>query len=198
MGADPARVGGCRAQAAAAVARVRSAIDTPASLGEARHPLANPARLLLALGDALTADGAEQEAVAAWREAADAVGDFSNMSLRAYSENTYFSVLAARRLDDVGYADSLVSGLAAYTDELSLTPAKIDYFATSLPALLLFDDDPQRRQDLEVELLRAQLALLGGEQADARRHLDTILLADPSHELALDLLHTVQPTRSLS
>ena len=62
---------------------------------------------------------------------------------------------------------------------------------------MLFDDDPQRRQDLEVELLRAQLALLGGEQATARRHLDTILLADPSHELALDLLPTVQPTRSL-
>ena len=53
-------------------------------------------------------------------------------------------------------------------------------------------------QDVELELLRAQVALVADEPATARRLLDTILLADPSQELALDLRHSVQPTGSLS
>ena len=120
------------------------------------------------------------------------------MSPQAYSENTYFSVLAARRLGESGYADQLVPGLTDYTDQLADTAAKIDYFATSLPSLLLFDDDPQRRQDLQAELLRAQLCVLAGDNDAARRRLDTVLVADPSHELGHDLIHHLQPSGSLS
>ena len=97
----------------------------------------------------------------------------------------------------MAYADELMMGLAAHTEQLARTPAKIDYFATSLPALLLFDDDPQKRQDLLVELLRAQLALLAGDEAGAQRHLNTVLSADPSHELALDLARRLEYVRSL-
>jgi len=184
--------------ATAAVHHARSALEIPESLGEARHPLANPAQLLLVLGTALEADNDPDGAVRCWREAAEARGDFSEMSPRSYSENTYYSVLAARRLGETEYADEVVSGLVAHTELLARTPAKIDYFATSLPALLLFDDDPQARQDLAVELLRAQLALLAGDRAQARRHLDTVLGADPSHELALDLARRLEHSRSLS
>jgi Tfp pilus assembly protein PilF len=90
-----------------------------------------------------------------------------------------------------------VTGLATYLDGLSHTPAGTDYFATSLPAMLLFDDDPQRRRDLMVELLRAQLALLRGDPTTAQRHLDAVLADDPSHELALDLTHRLEPSRSM-
>jgi hypothetical protein len=96
------------------------------------------------------------------------------------------------------YADDLMTELAAHTELLARTPAKIDYFATSLPALLLFDDDPQVRRDLVVELLRAQLALLADDRAGARRHLDTVLGTDPSHELALDLARRLEHIGSLS
>ena len=120
------------------------------------------------------------------------------MSPQAYSENTYFSVLAARRLGEFGYADQLVAGLTHYADTLATTAATIDYFATSLPSLLLFDDDAQRRQDLQAELLRAQLSLLAGDTDAARRRLDAVLVADPSHELGLDLVHHLEPSGSLS
>jgi tetratricopeptide (TPR) repeat protein len=174
----------------------RSALDTPESLGEARHPLANPAQLLLVLGNALEADADPEGAARCWRKAAEARGDFNEMSPLSYSENTYYSVLAARRLGEMTYAEELMTGLAAHTEQLARTPAKIDYFATSLPALLLFDDDPQVRQDLLVELLRAQLALLAGNEAEALRHLNAVLEADPSHELALDLAGRVEHLRS--
>ena len=42
-----------------------------------------------------------RRATQAWQEAAAAVGDFAAMSPQAYSENTYFSVLAARRLGEI-------------------------------------------------------------------------------------------------
>ena len=182
----------------AAVNHARSALDTPESLGEARHPLANPAQLLLVLGNALEADDDPEGPARYWRQAAAARGDFNEMSPRSYSENTYYSVLAARRLAEMAYADELMTGLAEHTELLARTPAKIDYFATSLPALLLFDDDPQGRQVLLVELLRAQLALLAGDRAGAQSHLDTVLGTDPSHELALDLARRLEDTRSLS
>jgi hypothetical protein len=171
----------------AAVAAILAAIDTPDSLGERRHPLENPAPLYLALADAYARTGDEDSATQAWQAAAAAVGDFTSMSPRSYSDNTYFSVLAARRLGDDDLADTLAAGLRRYVEELAATPARIDYFATSLPTLLLFHDDPQRGRDVEIDVLRAQLALLAGDAAAATERLDAVLTADPSHVLALDL-----------
>jgi tetratricopeptide (TPR) repeat protein len=183
--------------AATAVAQIEAALVPPPTLGEARHPLANPARLLLALGDAASALDPER-AADAWRRAAAAVGDFTEMSPQTYSENSYFSVLAARRLGEDAFAERLVAGLAEHVNRLAATPATVDYFATSLPVLLLFDDDPQHRRDLTVSLIRAQLAVLAGDLTEARRLLDTVLAADPSHELALDLDRGLQPTGSMT
>ncbi|GAA3618543.1 DUF5107 domain-containing protein [Microlunatus ginsengisoli] len=192
--AGQARQGG---DPALAVAQLEAALDPPASLGEARHPLANPARLWLALGDAAAATDPARAAMA-WREAASAVGDFAEMSPQAYSENTFYSVLAARRLGDDDFADRLVDGLTDHVDLLAETPATVDYFATSLPALMLFDDDVQHRRDLAVGLLRAQLAFLAGDATGSRTQLDAVLAVDPSNELALDLSHQIQPTGSMS
>ena len=94
--------------ATAAVNHARSALETPESLGEARHPLANPAQVLLVLGTALEAGNDPEGAARCWREAAEARGDFSEMSPRSHSENTYYSVLATRRLGEMEYADDLV------------------------------------------------------------------------------------------
>ncbi len=181
---------------AAAVALVSAAIESPESLGECRHPLANPAQLLLALGDAHAAAGEDDLAAEAWQASAAAVGDFASMSPQAYSENTYFSVLAARRLGNDELAAALVAGLDQHVAALAATPATIDYFATSLPTLLLFHDDPQRRRALEIDVLRAQLAALDGDLDTAAARLDTVLTTDPSHALALDLRRSLTSTRS--
>jgi tetratricopeptide (TPR) repeat protein len=181
-----------RGDAATAVAHIEAALNPPESLGETRHPLANPAKLLLAMGIALDAAGDRDNAKQYWREATAAWGDFAEMSPSAFSENTYFSILAARRLGESEYADELVTGLTRHAEQLAQTPAVIDYFATSLPSLILFDEDPQRRLDLAVELLRAQLALLADDPIAARHHLHTVLAADPGHELARDLTNQLE------
>ena len=163
------------------------ALGVPASLGEARHPLASPAPLLLALGEAEAAAGHPEAARSAWLQAAESTYDFRDMSPSRFSDNSYFAILAARRLGLDEHADRLTEGLAAFAEALAVTPARIDYFATSLPTLLLFEDDPQRRRDQTVMLLRAELALLREDQPAAAAGLDAVLTADPSHELALDL-----------
>jgi hypothetical protein len=70
---------------------------------------------------------------------------------------------------------------------LQKTQAKIDYFATSLPTMLLFDDDLQRRQETTALFLQAQAQLGLGKRAQTRKLLTTVLQRDPNHALAADL-----------
>lgn len=156
-----------------------AALDPPSSLGEARHPLANTAALHLLRGD-LSGDAP------AWELAAAQQGDFQAMSTTPYSEATYYSALALRRLGRD--ADRLVADLRAFCDALECAPATVDFFATSLPSMLLFTEDPAVVQRRRVLFLRAQLDLLDGEPEQAGKRLAALLAEDPHHVDAIDLL----------
>jgi hypothetical protein len=54
-------------------------------------------------------------------------------------------------------ADRVMAEFAAFLDDLADTPGRIDFFATSLPSMLLFTEDPQDARDREVALYRRQL-----------------------------------------
>ena len=54
---------------------------------------------------------------------------------------TYYSALSWERLGQKAKAKKLLRDLLAYARKLAKAEAKIDYFATSLPTMLLFDDD---------------------------------------------------------
>lgn len=177
---------------------VRAAITVPDHLGEDRHPLANPARLLFAFGTAASACGDDTAAHDAWKQAAQAVGDFAEMTPHGYSQNTYYSVLAAREIGENDLAESLIQGLADHADRLAATPATIDYFATSLATVLLFDESPSQRRDLTVNLLRGQVSLLTGDQERARLAVAEVLHKDPTHELALELNNRLVPSGTFS
>ena len=152
-------------EAAASLAWLDSAVASPASLGEARHPLANSARLQLLRGDALAALGLAGEAAAAWEHAAWFRSDFQEMNVQSYSEQSYYSAVALRRLGRTAEAAQLADGLAVHIAELAATPATIDYFATSLPTMLLFNEDPQDGRDRLVARLQEQLRKLRGLSA---------------------------------
>jgi tetratricopeptide (TPR) repeat protein len=145
---------------AAALQHVHAAITPPESLGEARHPLANSADLHWLLGEALLAAGDETGARTAWAAAAHATGDFIDMSTRRFSEQTLFSIRALDRLGDTAAATTLIHEFDDYLTELAAARARVDYFATSLPAMLLFHDDPQSVHNTYVHTLRSKLAEL--------------------------------------
>jgi len=173
--------------AAAAVTWLRDALTAPDQLGEARHLLANCAHLYVALGDAHAAAGDLESATEAWTVAATGIGDFREMSATRYSDLTAYSIEANRRLERFSTADGLLQGLKAFADQLTATEPQVDYFATSLPSMLLFVDDLPTRRDALVRVLRAQVAFLEGDDPEARRLVDEALADDPVHARALDL-----------
>ncbi len=65
--------------------------------------------------------------------------------------------------------------------------AKVDYFATSLPTMLLFDDDLRFRQETTALFLRAQSLLGLGKKREAQQLLALVLKRDPNHASAADL-----------
>ena len=81
--------------------------------------------------------------------------------------------------------------LLAHARRLQNSPVRIDYFATSLPSMLLFDDDLSFRQETTALFLRAQAQLGLGRTLKAKSLLRLVLRRDPSHALAADLLKDV-------
>ena len=170
------------------------ALACPENLGEARHPLANASDIHFWIGEAAAAAHGSETARQHWTAAATFSGDFQDMAVRAYSELTYYSALAWRRLGDAGRAQSLLRQLLAYARQLGKTEAKIDYFATSLPTMLLFNDDLTARQRTTAMFLEAQAHRGLGQASRARKLLADVLRRDPSYLLAAEFRQELSPT----
>ncbi|MGA2175792.1 MAG: DUF5107 domain-containing protein [Verrucomicrobiota bacterium] len=173
--------------AARAASHFHLALQSPENLGEARHLLANQSDAHYWLGSALAAAGEKARAREHWRAAADFRGDFQEMSCRSFSEMTYYSALAWRRLGRKARAAKLFRDLLAYARRLRRAPAAIDYFATSLPAMLLFEDDLPFRQETAALFLQAQAQLGLGAVRASEKLLTEVLRRDPNHAPAADL-----------
>ena len=101
---------------------------------------------------------------------------------------TYYSALSWEKLGQTAKAKKLFRDLLAYARKLQKAPAKIDYFATSLPTMLLFEDDLQFRQETTALFLQAQAQLGLAGKRRRRRSCKQVLRRDPNHALAADFL----------
>ncbi len=164
------------------------ALECPENLGEARHLLANQSDILYWLGCACAALGERATARKHWHAAATFTGDFQEMSVRAFSELTYYSALAWEKLGRRANAKKLFRELLFHALGLAKEPSKIDYFATSLPTMLLFDEDLLARQTITALFLEAQARLGLGQRARAKALLQRVLERDPNHSFARDLM----------
>ncbi len=172
---------------AQALAHYEAAATAPRNLGEARHLLSNQSDVQFWLGCALDALGERARARQHWLAAANFEGDFQQMRMQAFSEMTYYSALSWKALGNKKKADRLLDQLLSHARSLARTKAAIDYFATSLPAMLLFDADIQFRQETEALFLQAQAHLGLGNKARARSLVAQVLKRDPNHPSAADL-----------
>jgi tetratricopeptide (TPR) repeat protein len=160
----------------------------PQSLSEARHLLANSSNIEFWLGEGWAAKGEPERAKQHWEKAVRQRGDFQQMQVRSISEMTYWSAMAMRRLGREEDAISLFTRILTHAAELDQSVPKIDYFATSLPTMLLFNEDLQKRQHITATFLRGQ-ALLGlGRDSDAHAALTEVQRLERSHAGAHDLL----------
>jgi tetratricopeptide (TPR) repeat protein len=164
-----------------------AALTAPWSLGEAKHLLTNQSEIHYWLGCALAQSGDGAQARQHWLAATRAKGDFQERRVRASREMTYYSAMAWKKLGQKAKANKLLRELLRYANQLRTAPAEIDYFATSLPTMLLFDDDLRFRQETTALFLRAQGELGLGNTSCAKRLLTAVLRRDPNHALATDL-----------
>jgi tetratricopeptide (TPR) repeat protein len=180
-----------RGNADAARRCFEAALSCPVNLGEARHILANPSDIFYWLGVASDVAGDCQAAQQWWQRASIHKGDFQEMSVKSFSEMTYYNALALKRLGKTTEADTLLNELLHHAERLASQNVTIDYFATSLPAMLLFEDDLQKRNTSTATFLMAQAKFGLGEIAEARELLLQVLVLDQNHAMAVDLLPEV-------
>jgi tetratricopeptide (TPR) repeat protein len=164
------------------------ALDCPMNLGEARHLLANKSDIYYFIGLAHEALGKSEIAREYWQLAVRQHGDFQQMSVKEFSEMTYYQALARKQLGEVQQAERLLQEILKYAETLGQQVAAIDYFATSLPAMLLFEDDLQKRNATTAAFLQAQATLGLGDVARSQQLLNRVLELDRSHDQAADLL----------
>jgi len=165
----------------------RSALDHfqaarhyPENLGEGKHLLTLERDLDYYSGLAAQKLGELSIAHRYWTAAAAPVP-----SLGVYS---YFQARALMALGDSAAAREVFLKLGHFATELMKTVPKIDYFATSLPNLLLFDDDLEKRNRIESMVLRA-LAKDGlGEREKAVELLEEVIAEDANHFFAIEIL----------
>jgi tetratricopeptide (TPR) repeat protein len=166
-----------------------SARNYPENLGEGKHLLTQEVHLDYFSGVALAQLGRNEEAQSLWRRAAS-----SDQRVDMFA---YFKGLALRSLGEEREALATFQELRQGAEELARREAVIDYFATSLPNFLLFDDDLQKRLQIEVFFL-CGLALLGiGNASDALPNLEKVAHLDRNHQWARAELSRVRSSNKL-
>ncbi|MCI4656904.1 DUF5107 domain-containing protein [Cryobacterium zhongshanensis] len=139
----------------AAAALLDGGIEPPRNLGEGRHPAGPLAERLVAAGDAHRAAGDEQTARARWEQARTAGGPLA-VAPRPARLDDYWIGVAHLRLGERADADTTWDALEATADALGVAASAPDYFATSLPQMLLFSiDDVIGRRQAAAALLEA-------------------------------------------
>lgn len=175
-------------------------LQPPKNLGEAKHLLSNQNDVFYWLGEAYDACGDAPSARKWWRKASNQNGDFQRMAVQPVSEMTYWGALALDRLGDQSEAKELLLTIEAYAVQLEKKAPQTEYFATSLPAILLFELDLAQQKEIDATFLRAQAAYGMGKFAQAESMLRRVLGLDANHVGAEDLLLQLhlQGARSLN
>ncbi len=164
----------------------------PQNLGEAKHLLANWSDVFFWIGVSYADEDRSADAVHAWQLAARQSGDFQQMSVRSISDMTFWTGMAYARLGHPKKAREIFQRIYDYSLRLQQQIPRIDYFATSLPAMLLFENDLAKQNQIEAKFLRAQ-ALLGlDREKEAKDLLCEVLQLDRNHAGAADLVEPLQ------
>jgi tetratricopeptide (TPR) repeat protein len=162
---------------------LEAAMRYPENLGEGRHLLTSEHDLHYHLGLAFEALGDADRARRELELAADPRPSQRPpmVPVPLLSEATYWRALALRRQGDTAAAEKLLEDLRASAQRQAVAEVRIDFFATSLPAFLLFEDDLARSNRAQSRYLEG-LAHLGLGSPDlAGAAFEEVLDLDPNH-----------------
>ncbi len=168
----------------------RRALQFPPNLGEGRLPGAVPNDVWYYLGCA-------QEAAGDMAGSRDSLGRASagekSPAISLYyndqpADLIFFQGLALALLGRKEEAQGRFTCLFDYGERNRDRPVEIDYFAVSLPDMLIFDDDLSRRARVFCAYLQALGTLGMGDAPRARALLSKVRAEEPSHAGACETL----------
>jgi tetratricopeptide (TPR) repeat protein len=164
-------------QAHDALQHFEAARNYPKNLGEGKHLLTLERDLDYLSGCAVQHLGVASRAIQFWQNAA--------APLPAVGAQSYFQALGAIALGEVERGQKILHDLAEFAEGQKNRTVRIDYFATSLPNMLLFEDDLQQRNRVESLLLSGLAAYGLNEIAQAEECLREVIALDSNHLFAL-------------
>lgn len=146
----------------------------PANLGEGKHEvLTSEGAVLYHVGLAYQALGDTDRSAAWFGRAVEETG--------LDPEDLYYRGIALRQLGRSEEAEDAFRALLVLGDERLKSGAKFDYFATSLPTFLVFEDDLDKRNTTGAQYLRG-LGYLGlGQTQEAASAFQAVLDLDRNH-----------------
>jgi tetratricopeptide (TPR) repeat protein len=114
----------------------------------------------------------------------------------AQPDKILYQGLALKKLNDINKAEAIFNRLIAFGQQHMNDKIKIDYFAVSLPDLLVFDQDLDLRNRIHCHYMMGlgYLGLGNGNTAKAEEHFNTILGLDVNHQGALIQKKMIQYT----
>lgn len=181
----------CKGDAQTALDYFEKSMNTPDNLGEKYHPLQAVAHINYWKGMALKALGKTEEANAHFIESTNEEGDFIDMAVSAYSELSYYKALSLCELGKSAEAKALFADIKKFAEAKLQEKAKIDYFATSLPLLLVFEDDIQKRNTIDAKYLVALAETGLGNKEESVKILDEVLNLNSMHVGAKELKEVI-------
>lgn len=159
--------------AAKALDHFRSAREYPLNLGEGKHLLTQETHLDYFTGGAFAMLNCKEEAEASWGKAVSAHSDSSIFA--------YYRALALLSLGKDSAAIGLLQSLREAAWRQATAEVRIDYFATSLPNFLIFEDDLRKRNQVDSLFLLAMANLGLGDEEEAIAGLRQVIHLDKNH-----------------
>ena len=169
---------------ARALRLLEECLTYPANLGEGKLIGAQDNDVYYYLGCAYHQQGDETSAQAAWRRGTQ--GPTEPAAALYYNDaqpdKIYYAALCYRALGDEAQAQSLFHKLIAYGEAHLTDHITMDYFAVSLPDLLVWDGDLDRQNRFHCHYLQT-LGYTGlGSLPQAHHHRTEALRLDPYHQ----------------
>jgi len=182
-----------------AIEKLQSAQFYPHSLGEGKLPGAQENDVFYWLGCAYDDLGQKELAVKYWQKAT--VGLSEPSAAMFYNDQQpdkiFYQGLAWQKLSNSAHSRQIFENLVIYGLSHQNDDVKIDYFAVSLPNLLIFDDDLNRRNYIHCQYISGMGYLGQGDFTSAEKAFHNVLENDAMHFGAKTHLKGLRPAVSV-
>ncbi len=183
-----------------AIDKLKQSQTYPHNLGEGKLYGAQENDIFYWLGCAYMGLNDKENAVLYWNKAT--IGLSEPGAAMFYNDQQpdkiFYQGLAWEKLGKQAYADEIFTKLVRYGQDHQDDEIRIDYFAVSLPDLLIFEDDLDKRNYIHCKYITG-LGLLGLKQfKEAEETFTTVLKEDAMHFGAKTHLRLLAVSRGLS